>query len=84
MKRIFDLSLGSIVLLILIFPMMLIALMILLTSKGPVLFWSDRVGRNNVIFKMPKFRSMLISTPVLPKHLLKNPSSYLSPIVFFI
>ena len=84
MKRIFDLSLGSIVLLILIFPMMLIALMILFTSKGPVLFWSDRVGRNNVIFKMPKFRSMLISTPVLPKHLLKNPSSYLSPIGKFL
>ena len=84
MKRIFDLSLGSIVLIILIFPMMLIALMILFTSKGPVLHWSDRVGRNNVIFRMPKFRSMLISTPVLPKHLLKNPSSYLSPIGQFL
>ena len=64
--------------------MMLIALMILFTSKGPVLHWSDRVGRNNVIFRMPKFRSMLISTPVLPKHLLKNPSSYLSPIGQFL
>lgn len=84
MKRICDLSLGFLILIIFIFPMMLIGLTVLLTSEGPVLHWSDRVGKNNVIFKMPKFRSMLISTPVLPKHLLKNPNSYLSPIGQFL
>jgi O-antigen biosynthesis protein WbqP len=58
--------------------------LIIITSKGPVLYWSDRVGKNNKIFKMPKFRSMVINTPTLATHLLDNPDSYLSPIGHFL
>lgn len=84
MKRIFDLILGIIIFLVLLIPMIIIATLVCLTSKGPALYWSDRVGKNNTIFKMPKFRSMLISTPVLPKHLLNDPETYLSPIGGFL
>tara|TARA_B100000963_G_C22633035_1_gene676003 strand:- start:3061 stop:3621 length:561 start_codon:yes stop_codon:yes gene_type:complete len=84
MKRIFDLVLGIIIFFISLAPMILIASLVCLTSEGPALYWSDRVGKNNKIFKMPKFRSMLVSTPVLPKHLLINPGSYLSPIGGFL
>ena len=55
-----------------------------LTSKGPSLYWSNRVGKSNKIYKMPKFRSMLIDTPVVATHLLDNPDSYLSPIGDFL
>jgi O-antigen biosynthesis protein WbqP len=55
-----------------------------LTSRGPVLYWSDRVGRNNVIFKMPKFRSMQTNTPAVATHLLMNPDVYLTPIGSFL
>ena len=65
-------------------PFLLIAILIIITSKGPVLYWSDRVGKNNKIFKMPKFRSMVINTPTLATHLLDNPDSYLSPIGHFL
>ena len=84
MKRIFDLILSFVALLILITPMLLVAVAIRLTSKGPVLYWSERVGRDNSIFKMPKFRSMLIETPPVATHLLDNPSRYLSPIGGFL
>ena len=64
MKRIFDLLLGVAMLMILVAPMLLIVIAVRLSSKGPTLYWSDRVGKNNKIFKMPKFRSMLTDTPV--------------------
>ncbi len=64
--------------------MLLVAIAVHLTSKGPVLYWSERVGKKNIIFKMPKFRSMLIGTPALATHLLDNPDSYLSPIGGFL
>ena len=84
MKRLFDLSFSIALLLLLIVPMLLIAITIRLTSKGPALYWSERVGRNNKIFKMPKFRSMQITTPDIATHLLDNPNSYLSPIGLFL
>jgi O-antigen biosynthesis protein WbqP len=84
MKQIFDLFIGVILLLSLVIPMLLIAIAIQLTSKGPSLYWSDRIGKDNKIFKMPKFRSMLISTPAVATHLLDNPDSYLSPIGGFL
>jgi O-antigen biosynthesis protein WbqP len=60
--------------------MLLVALLVKLTSPGPVLYWSDRVGRDNKIFKMPKFRTMRIDTPPVATHLLENPEKYLTPI----
>ena len=84
MKRLFDLSFSIVLLLLLIVPMLLIAIAIRLTSKGPALYWSERIGRNNKIFKMPKFRSMQITTPDIATHLLDNPNSYLSPIGLFL
>ena len=84
MKRIFDLLLAIVVLLSLAVPMLLILIVVRLTSKGPALHWSERVSKNNKIFKMPKFRSMLIKTPSLATHLLNNPDSYLSPIGSFL
>jgi len=84
MKRIFDLLLGVATLLLLVAPALLIAIIVRLSSKGPALYWSDRVGKNNKIFRMPKFRSMLIDTPAVPTHLLDNPDVYLSPIGGFL
>jgi len=84
MKRLFDLSFSIVLLFSLIVPMLLISIAIRLTSKGSVLYWSERVGRNNKIFKMPKFRSMQITTPDIATHLLDNPNSYLSPIGLFL
>jgi len=84
MKRIFDLLLSAVILLLLLTPMLLISIAVRFSSKGPALYWSDRVGRNNKIFKMPKFRSMLADTPAVATHLLYNPDSYLSPIGGFL
>ena len=84
MKRPFDLILATILIIILLMPMFFIALMIRLTSKGPVLYWSDRVGFNNTIYKMPKFRSMRIDTPQVATHLMSNPEEFLSPIGRFL
>jgi len=84
MKRIFDLLFGSVLLILLAIPMLLIMIAVRLTSKGPALYWSDRVGKDNKTFKMPKFRSMLVDTPVVATHLLDNPNSYLSPIGGFL
>jgi O-antigen biosynthesis protein WbqP len=84
MKQIFDLVLGIVIVALLAAPMLLVAIAIRLTSEGPALYWSDRVGKNNKIFRMPKFRSMLIGTPTVATHLLGNPDSYLSPIGGFL
>jgi len=84
MKRIFDFLLVVIVFILLIAPIILTAIAVRITSKGSILYWSDRVGRNNEIFKMPKFRSMLIDTPSVATHLLNNPDSYLSSIGGFL
>jgi O-antigen biosynthesis protein WbqP len=69
---------------VLILPIILVALAVRLTSPGPALYWSDRVGRNNRIFKMPKFRSMRINTPAVATHLLHNPAQWLTPIGSFL
>ena len=84
MKRIFDFLLTIFFCLASLPVVLIIAFFILTTSKGPILYWSDRVGKNNKIFKMPKFRSMLINTPAVATHLLNNPDSYLSPIGGFL
>ena len=80
MKRVFDICLGCLAALILFMPVLLVAMAVRLTSKGPALYWSDRVGRNNVIFKMPKFRSMRVGTPAVATHLLADARSHLTPI----
>ncbi len=80
MKRTVDIFLGLLAALVLLAPLLLVALAVRLTSKGPALYWSDRVGRNNTIFKMPKFRSMRVGTPAVATHLLGNPDAYLTPI----
>ena len=75
----------SLVLIIILSPVYLfIIILVYLTSKDPVFYWSERVGKDNKIFKMPKFRSMLINTPAVATHLLDNPDSYLSPIGGFL
>jgi O-antigen biosynthesis protein WbqP len=84
MKRLFDLVLSVLAALVLLVPLMLVALAVRLTSKGPALYWSDRVGRYNVIFKMPKFRSMRVGTPAVATHLLVDASSHLTPIGSFL
>jgi O-antigen biosynthesis protein WbqP len=84
MKRIVDLVLAIVAGFCLLVPAALVAAMVRMTSPGPVLYWSDRVGRNNMIFRMPKFRSMQVSTPALATHLLSNPDSYLTPIGSFL
>ena len=83
-KRIFDLIMASIVLCFLIVPILVIGLMVKMTSKGPMLHWSDRVGINSSIFKMPKFRTMRIDTPAVATHLMKNPGKYLTLIGLFL
>jgi len=84
MKRLFDLFFSIILFIALIIPMMIIAVATKLTSKGPIIFWSDRIGVNNKIFRMPKFRTMIIETPSLASHLLDDPETYLSPIGSFL
>ncbi len=83
-KRLFDLLLGLLASLVLLLPVLLVALAVRLTSKGPALYWSDRVGRYNTIFKMPKFRSMRVGTPAVATHLLGNPAAHLTPIGSFL
>jgi O-antigen biosynthesis protein WbqP len=80
MKRIFDLSLFFILAILLIIPMLLIAIALYYSSGSPIIYWSDRVGKNCVIFKMPKFRTMLNNTPSVATHLLNRPNSYLTPL----
>jgi len=68
----------------LVLPFAMVWLIVRVTSKGPALYWSDRVGRHNVIFKMPKFRSMQVDTPAVATHLLNNPQQFLTPIGSFL
>jgi len=84
MKRTLDLIVAVLSSFLLILPMFIIALMVKLSSKGPALYWSDRVGINNKIFKMPKFRTMRIGTLAVATHLFKNPEQYLTPIGIFL
>lgn len=84
MKRNFDITMSLLALIVFGVPMLLVAALVKLTSKGPVMYWSDRVGRNNVLFKMPKFRSMRIDTPAVATHLLGNPNQFLTPIGKFL
>ncbi|AZF15111.1 sugar transferase [Pseudomonas sp. R3-18-08] len=84
MKRFFDLLLSLFALLILLIPIVLVTIAVKLTSKGPALYWSDRVGVNNTVFKMPKFRSMRTGTPAVATHLLQDPAKYLTPIGNFL
>jgi O-antigen biosynthesis protein WbqP len=79
-KRLFDLIFGLVTLILLTFPLVCIALVVFFSSRGPVFFWSDRVGLNGRVFKMPKFRTMLIDTPSVATHLLDNPDAYLAPV----
>lgn len=84
MKRLFDLLLALIATVILALPLLIVALTVRLTSPGPVLYWSDRVGQRNRIFKMPKFRTMRIGTPAVATHLLQNPAQFLTPVGSFL
>jgi len=84
LKPIFDLVLAIFIGLLLVVPLLIVALLVKLTSKGPALYWSDRVGIDNAIFKMPKFRSMKIDTPAVATHLLADPKSVLTPIGNFL
>jgi len=84
MKRLFDLFLSCILLILLAIPMLLIVIAIRLTSKGPSLYWSDRIGKNNVIFQMAKFRSMRVETPSMATHLMTEPDAFLTPIGGFL
>ncbi len=84
MKRLFDLAVAFVAAVLLVLPILIVALAVKLTSPGPALYWSDRVGRNNRIFKMPKFRSMRIDTPAVATHLLRNPHQWLTPIGSFL
>ena len=80
MKRLIDLSVAVVAAMVLAMPILIVALAVRLTSPGPALYWSDRVGRYNRIFKMPKFRSMRVETPAVATHLLQNSDQWLTPI----
>lgn len=84
MKRLFDFVLAMSLLVILFLPMVIIAAMIKLSSAGPAIFWSDRVGKQNKLFRMPKFRTMRVGTPNVATHLLDNPESYRTLIGIFL
>lgn len=84
MKRCFDLVFAIFILILFSVPMLIVAFSVKLTSRGPILYWSNRVGRNNCLFSMPKFRSMSLSAPALATHLLQDPDMYLTPIGSFL
>lgn len=84
MKRLFDVILSLVILAVFFVPMLLVAFLVKLTSVGSILYWSDRVGRNNILFKMPKFRTMRTDTPAVATHLLNDPDRYLTPIGKFL
>ena len=84
MKRIIDILLSVVILIILLLPILLIALLVRFTSNGKTLYWSDRVGKNGVLFRMPKFRTMQVDTPTVATHLMTNPNAFLSPIGVFL
>ena len=84
MKRIFDIILALVLIVLLSIPLLVVAVLIKLTSKGPVIFWTDRVGVNNTIFKMAKFRTMRLNAPQVATHLMKNHENYITPIGKFL
>ena len=84
MKLFFDLVMSFLALVIFSPLIILASLLVKLTSKGPVLYWSDRVGRRNIIFRMPKFRTMLVGTPAVATHLLSDSCQYLTPVGSFL
>ena len=84
MKRLFDVAMALVALGIFAVPMAMIAIAVQLTSPGPALYWSDRVGRNNAIFRMPKFRSMFLGTPSVATHLLADPIAHMTPVGRFL
>ncbi|MBT5631576.1 MAG: sugar transferase [Nitrospina sp.] len=84
MKRLFDLLLSVPASIVFMIPAGLVALMVRLTSKGPIIYWSDRVGRENKVFKMPKFRTMRVDTPAVASHLLVDTHQYLTPVGTFL
>ena len=83
-KRIFDIVLAFILTVLLSIPLLVVGVLIKITSKGPVIFWTDRVGVNNKIFKMAKFRTMILDAPQLATHLMKDHENYLTPIGKFL
>lgn len=84
MKRLFDFILGLSAALFLALPILLLAILVRLTSPGPAFYWSDRVGKGNRVFSMPKFRSMRVGTPAVATHLLQDPRAHLTPIGSFL
>ena len=84
MKRFFDLFLALIASTILVIPIVIVSLLVRFTSAGPIIYWSDRVGRRNKIFKMPKFRTMRVDTPAVATHLLPDPKKFLTPVGSFL
>ncbi len=80
MKRTFDLVCALALSVILIIPIALVFIAVRLTSAGPAIYWSDRVGIRNTIFRMPKFRTMRLDTPAVATHLLPDPDQFLTPI----
>jgi len=84
MKRFFDLVMALFVVFVLVLPFLIVAIVVRLTSSGPVLYWSNRVGRFNAIFRMPKFRTMQVGTPAVATHLLSDSGQYLTPIGSFL
>jgi len=84
MKRIFDIIFSTLLFLLCSLPLTIVALAIRLTSAGPIIYWSNRVGRYNNIFRMPKFRTMRIDTPAVATHLLENPDQWLTPVGGFL
>jgi len=84
MKRLLDFIMTLLLLIIFSIPMLLITLLVKISSRGPAWYWSDRVGKNNNIFKMPKYRTMKIDTPAMATHLLSNPDQYLTSIGYFL
>jgi O-antigen biosynthesis protein WbqP len=84
MKRVLDLSMAIMATAALLVPACVIVILVKITSPGPSLYWSERVGRNNKIFRMPKFRSMKVNTPAVATHLLSNAVGYLTPVGSFL
>ena len=84
MKRALDFVLAAGALTVFALPMAVVAIAVRVTSRGPAIYWSDRVGRDNVLFRMPKFRSMRIETPAVATHLLTDTTAWLTPIGGFL
>jgi O-antigen biosynthesis protein WbqP len=83
-KRIFDFLVSLLAFILFLIPMLLVAIAVGISSPGPILYWSERVGRNNQVFRMPKFRTMRVNTPLLPTHLLNNAKAFITPIGSFL